>query len=194
MNINARMNINNLSVPVPVPSPSGSRARGSTRTLPRAFRVSSWRPRIATALGTPPSSPDKLGGGQVVGQDSDFDHLDAHRDDWNRRNLSILAVAVLSDVQTKQELPRVLHGISQVLQGVVLRAGKRLTAKDRQKEKSMREKEAQLERTRAEQEAMRAELVSENMRLKSELSAVTDENTGLRSTVDDITMKAQRGA
>ena len=48
---------------------------------------------------------------------------------------------VLGDVQTRHELARVLHGVSQVLQGVVLRAGRRLTAKDRQKERSIREKE-----------------------------------------------------
>ena len=51
---------------------------------------------------------------------------------------------MLGDVVTKEELPRVLHGLSQVLQGVVFRLGKRLTQKDKAKEKSMRDKEAQV--------------------------------------------------
>ena len=64
---------------------------------------------------------------------------------------------VIGDVATKSELPRILHGLSQVLQGVVLRLGKRLSMKDKAKEKTLRDKEVALERMRGEAEQLRGE-------------------------------------
>ena len=93
---------------------------------------------------------------------------------------------VLGDVATKTELPRVLHGLSQVLQGVVLRLGKRLSMRDKQKERSMKEKEAQLERTRAEAEQLRVELHQENVVLKEDKQQLLAENERLRSELDDV--------
>jgi len=99
---------------------------------------------------------------------------------------------VLGDVASKSELPRVLHGLSQVLNGVVLRLGKRLSMKDKAKEKSIRDKEAQLERTRQEAEQLRHELVSENTQLKAEKQQLVAENEQLRSDIDELRAGIER--
>ena len=99
---------------------------------------------------------------------------------------------VLGDVVTKEELPRVLHGLSQVLQGVVFRLGKRLTQKDKAKEKSMRDKENMIEKIRGESEALRTQLMEENRMLKEEREQLRTSNEQLRTTVDEFSSRAGR--
>ena len=50
---------------------------------------------------------------------------------------------VLKDVMGRDEIAKVLHGLSQVVQGVVVRASKRMTMRDKAKDKSLAAKEQQ---------------------------------------------------
>ena len=101
---------------------------------------------------------------------------------------------VLGDIASKTELPRILHGMSQVLQGVVLRLGKRMQMKEKNKDKTLKEKEAQLERTRAEAETLRNELVAENSELKAQKQGLLSENEQLRIDLDELQVVVGRHA
>ena len=59
-------------------------------------------------------------------------------------------------------------------------AGKRLTQKDKAKEKSIRDKEQQLERTRAEAAALHEQLLAENTQLKQEKQSLLEQVTPRR--------------
>ena len=65
---------------------------------------------------------------------------------------------VLRDVAGRDEIAKVLHGMSQVVQGVVVRASKRMTMRDKAKDKSLAAKEQQVKEMRAEAEQMREQL------------------------------------
>ena len=75
---------------------------------------------------------------------------------------------VLRDVAGRDEIAKVLHGMSQVVQGVVVRASKRMTMRDKAKDKSLAAKEQQVKEMRAEAEQMREQLFQENIGLKEE--------------------------
>ena len=51
---------------------------------------------------------------------------------------------MLHDISQRDEVGKVLHGLSQVVQGVVQRQSKRLTMRDKAKEKSLAAKEQQV--------------------------------------------------
>ena len=61
---------------------------------------------------------------------------------------------VLKDILGRDEVAKVLHGLSQVIQGVVVRASKRMTMRDKAKDKSLAAKEQQVKEMRAEAEQM----------------------------------------
>ena len=68
---------------------------------------------------------------------------------------------VLRDVAGRDEIAKVLHGMSQVVQGVVVRASKRMTMRDKAKDKNLAAKEQQVKEMRAEAEQMREQLFQE---------------------------------
>ena len=53
-------------------------------------------------------------------------------------------MAVLKDVAGRDEVGKVLHGMSQVVQGVVVRAQKRMNMRDKAKDKNLAAKEQQV--------------------------------------------------
>ena len=71
-------------------------------------------------------------------------------------------------VVTKEDLGKVLHGLSQVLHAVVGRVTKRLSMRDKAKDKSIAAKEQQVAQMKQEAEAMREALFKENVALKGE--------------------------
>ena len=52
---------------------------------------------------------------------------------------------VLRDILAREELAKVLHGLSQVVQGVVVRTGKRMTMRDKAKDKTLAAREQQVD-------------------------------------------------
>ena len=75
---------------------------------------------------------------------------------------------VLGDVVGRDDLGKVLHGLSQVLHAVVGRVTKRLSMRDKAKDKSIAAKEQQVAQMKQEAEAMREALFKENVALKGE--------------------------
>ena len=75
---------------------------------------------------------------------------------------------VLGDVVGRDDLGKVLHGSSQVLHAVVGRVTKRLSMRDKAKDKSIAAKEQQVAQMKQEAEAMREALFKENVALKGE--------------------------
>ena len=57
-------------------------------------------------------------------------------------------MAVLKDVAGRDEVGKVLHGMSQVVQGVVVRAQKRMNMRDKAKDKNLAAKEQQVKQMR----------------------------------------------
>lgn len=88
---------------------------------------------------------------------------------------------VLRDVSGRDEIAKVLHGMSQVVQGVVVRASKRMTMRDKAKDKSLAAKEQQVREMRAEAEQMREQLFQENIALKEERGALQENISQLGS-------------
>jgi len=90
---------------------------------------------------------------------------------------------VLKDVTGRDEVAKVLHGLSQVVQGVVVRASKRMTMRDKAKDKSLAAKEQQVREMRAEAEQMREALFKENIALKEERAGLVSRTGELEAAV-----------
>uniref|UniRef100_A0A7S3ST25 Kinesin motor domain-containing protein n=1 Tax=Emiliania huxleyi TaxID=2903 RepID=A0A7S3ST25_EMIHU len=90
---------------------------------------------------------------------------------------------VLRDILARDELSKVLHGLSQVVQGVVVRTGKRMTMRDRAKDKTLAVREQQAEKLKVQMEEMREALFGENESLREEKTRALRETDLLRTAL-----------
>lgn len=98
---------------------------------------------------------------------------------------------VLRDILGRDELGKVLHGLSQVVQGVVARTSKRMTMRDKAKDKTLAAREQQVTQMRQEAEQMREELFRENSALKDERSSLQSQLAELKTV--NVALQTQLG-
>jgi len=121
----------------------------------------------------------------VSGRLASNDSIDATTRANMEKRVTVLEkeLSVLADIVQRDDLGKVLHGLSQVVQGVVTRTSKRLSMRDKKKGEALAAKEQQVKEMRAEAEQMREKQYKENIALNDEVARLLKENGELQTMI-----------